>query len=85
MDKTLICIVFVMFAGCSAPQEGAQTPVTESYPQEEARPEPEPEPEPEAQPEPPKPDPPKTQESSLAEEIEWARRHAPRSLPARHK
>lgn len=36
MDKTLICIVFVMFAGCSSTQECARTPVTEPNPQEEA-------------------------------------------------
>lgn len=40
MDKTLICIVFVMFAACSAPQEGAQAPVTEPNLQEEAEPPP---------------------------------------------
>jgi hypothetical protein len=86
MDKNLLCIVLIVFAGCSSPQEGAQTPASETYAQEEATPEPTPEPEPQPEPQPEaRPEPPKTQESSLAEEIERARRHVPRSLPSRHK
>jgi hypothetical protein len=87
MDKNLICIMFVVFVGCSSPQEGAQSPVTESIPQEEAKPEPEREAE--AKPEPPKPEPPKPKESSESsgevtpEEIERARQELPRFLPSR--
>ena len=82
MDKNLICIMFVVFVGCSSPQEGAQAPVTESIPQEEAKPKPEREAE-------AKPEPPKRKESSESsgevtpEEIERARQELPRFLPSR--
>ncbi len=75
MNKNLICIVFVMFAGCSAPQEGAQTPVTESYPQQE---------EVEQQPLPDKP--PEMDPETRAAYEEAVRRHPPSPmLPSRRQ
>jgi hypothetical protein len=74
MEKNLICIVFVMFAGCCPPQEGAQTPA-ETRPQEEVEQQP-----------PPDDDKPKVDAETRAAFEEAVRRHPPSPmLPSRNQ